>query len=93
MVLLNKCCCFFGLVKGGLILGWLGAVESFFVIILSIVGLSNVETIMNHLRNETEVYTAHAINETHVSIFRRHNGEMSYDDMQIIERGEIHQLN
>lgn len=89
MVLLNKCCCFIGLAKGGLILGWLGAVESFFVIILSIIGLSNVETIMNHLRNETESYTAQAVNETHLSLFRRHHGEMSLDDMRIIERGEL----
>lgn len=93
MVLLNKCCCFFGLTKGGLILGWLGAVESFFVIILSIMGLCNVETIMNHLRNETEAYSAQAINETHISVFRRHHGEMSIEDMQMIERGKQNNCN
>jgi hypothetical protein len=87
MVLFEKCCCFFRLTTGGMILGWLGAVESLFVMILSILGLANVEVIMNHLRNETESYTAQSINETHLSIFRRNHGEMSAEDAMIIERG------
>lgn len=88
MVLIEKCCCFFRLTTGGMILGWLGAVESLFVIVLSIFGLANVEVIMNHLRNETETYTAQAVNETHLSIFRRNHGEMTADDAMIIERGK-----
>jgi hypothetical protein len=87
MVLFEKCCCFFRLTTGGMILGWLGAVESLFVMALSIIGLVNVENIMNHLRNETESYTAQSINETHLSIFRRHQGEMTAEDAMIIERG------
>lgn len=88
MVLLEKCCCFFRLTIGGLILGVLGAFESLFVIVLSIVGIANVEVIMNHLRNETESYTAQSnTNETHLSIFKRHNGEMTAEDALIIERG------
>lgn len=87
MVLLEKCCCFFRLTTGGMILGWLGAVESLFVIVLSIFGLSNVEVIMNHLRNETETYTRN-VNETHLSIFRRNHGEMTAEDAMIIERGK-----
>lgn len=57
--------------------------------VLSIFGLVNVETIMNHLRNETmESYTTEALNETHFSIFRRNRGEMTAEDAKIIERGE-----
>jgi len=70
-----------------MILGWLGAVESLFVIVLSIFGLANVQTIMNHLRNETESYTAQSVNETHLSIFKRNHGEMTMEDAMIIERG------
>lgn len=72
-----------------MILGWMGAVESLFVMVLSIFGLVNVETIMNHLRNETiaETYNAQVVNETHLSIFRRNHGEMTTDDAMIIERG------
>lgn len=87
MVLLEKCCCFFRLTTGGMILGWLGAVESLFVMVLSIFGLVNVEVIMNHLRNETESYIAQGSNETGLSIFRRNNGEMTAEDAAIIERG------
>lgn len=87
MVLFEKCCCFFRLTTGGMILGWLGAVESLVVIILSIFGLVNVEVIMNHLRNETESFSAQSINETHPSIFRRNHGEMSAEDAMIIQRG------
>lgn len=89
MVLFDKCCCFFRLTTGGLILGYLGAFESLFVIVLSIFGLANVEQIMNHLRNETESYSAEAVNETHMSIFRRNHGEMSAEDAMIIERGKV----
>lgn len=93
MVLLEKCCCFFRLTTGGMILGWLGAVESLFVIVLSILGLSNVEVIMNHLRNETESYRlATGVNETHLSIFRRNHGEMTIEDATLIERGEAIQI-
>lgn len=88
MVLIEKCCCFFRLTTGGLILGWLGAFESLFVIVLSIFGLANVEVIMNHLRNETESFTAQSVNETHLSIFRRNHGEMTAEDAMIIERGD-----
>jgi len=87
MVLLEKCCCFFRLTTGGMILGWLGAVESLVVMILSIFGLINVEAIMNHLRNETESFSAQNINETHLSMFRRNRGEMTAEDEMIIERG------
>lgn len=87
MVLFEKCCCFFRLTTGGMILGWLGAVESLFVVVLSIFGLANVEVIMNHLRNETETYTTQGLNETGLSIFRRNNGEMTVEDASIIERG------
>lgn len=69
-------------------MGWLGAVESMFVIVISIFGLANVETIMNHLRNETELYTANLGNDTHLSVFRKRNhGEMSAEDAMFIERG------
>ena len=88
MVLFEKCCCFFRLTTGGMILGWIGAVESLVVIILSIFGLINVEVIMNHIRNETESFTAQNVNETHLSIFRRNHGEMTADDAMIIERGK-----
>lgn len=88
MVLIEKCCCFFRLTTGGMILGWVGAFESLFVMVLSIFGLANVEVIMNHLRNETESFTAQSINETHLSIFRRNNGEMTAEDAMIIERGD-----
>jgi len=87
MVLLEKCCCFFRLTTGGMILGWLGAVESLVVIILSVFGLVKVDMIMEHLRNETESFTAQSINETHLSIFRRNRGEMTEGDAMIIERG------
>lgn len=87
MVLFEKCCCFFRLTTGGLILGWLGAAESLFVVVLSIFGLANVEVIMNHLRNETETYKSQSLNETSLSIFRRNNGEMTAEDATIIERG------
>lgn len=70
-------------------MGYLGAFESLFVIVLSIFGLANVEQIMVHLRNETESYTAEAVNETHMSIFRRNHGEMSAEDAMIIERGNV----
>ena len=91
MVLFEKCCCFFRLTTGGMILGWLGAVESLFVMVLSIFGLCNVENIMNHLRNETMVssFTPESFNETHLSIFRRNHGEMTVEDAKIIERGEL----
>jgi hypothetical protein len=89
MVLFEKCCCFFRLATGGMILGWLGALESLFVIVLSIFGLANVEAIMVHLRNETESYTAEQLNDTHMSIFRRNHGEMTADDAMIIERGKV----
>lgn len=89
MVLLEKCCCFFRLTTGGMILGWLGAVESLFVIVLSIIGLANVEVIMNHLRNETEINTSHGYNETYLVNFRRHHGEMTAEDAMIIERGKF----
>lgn len=88
MVLIEKCCCFFRLTTGGMILGWLGAVESLVVIILSIFGLVKVDMIMEHLRNETESFTAQSINETHLSIFRRNRGEMTEGDAMIIERGD-----
>lgn len=87
MVLFDKCCCFFRLTTGGMILGWLGAIESLFVIVISIFGLANVEVIMNHLRNETESHVM-SVNETHLSIFRRNRGEMSPEDMMFIERGK-----
>lgn len=92
MIILDKCCCFFRLTTGGLILGWLGVGESIFVIFLTILGLSNVDKIMTHLRNETESYTAHINatdgNETSISIFRQHR-ELTPEDAAIIERGNF----
>ena len=70
-------------------MGYLGAFESLFVIILSIFGLANVEQIMIHLRNETESFSAQATNETHMSLFRRNHGEMTAEDAMIIERGNM----
>ncbi|CRL06832.1 CLUMA_CG019510, isoform A [Clunio marinus] len=87
MVLFDKCCCFFRLTTGGMILGWLGVADSLLVIVLSIFGLANVDTIMNHIKNETESFTAQSINDTHLSIFRRNNGEMSIEDEMTIKRG------
>lgn len=74
---------------GGMILGWLGAIESFLVVILTIIGLSHVPQIMVHLRNETMGVHLQTVNETHVSIFRRHRGEMSEADEMFIERGML----
>lgn len=73
-----------------MILGWVGAIESLVVVILTTIGLTHVPQIMDHLRNETRVVNnikMEAINETHVSIFRRHHGEMSMEDEMFIERG------
>lgn len=70
-----------------MILGWLGAIESMLVIILTIVGLTHIPQIMDHLRNETTSVKLQNINETHVSIFRKNRGEMSADDEMFIERG------
>lgn len=70
-----------------MILGWLGAIESFLVVILTTIGLSHVPQIMDHLRNETMGVHLQTVNETHVSIFRRHRGEMSEADEMFIERG------
>lgn len=74
---------------GGMILGWLGAIESFLVVILTTIGLSHVPQIMHHLRNETMGVHLETVNETHVSIFRRHRGEMSEADEMFIERGDM----
>ena len=41
MVLLNKCCCFFQLSTGGVILGWIGAVSSLLRVVFTTVGLSD----------------------------------------------------
>ena len=71
-------------------MGWLGAIESFLVIILTTIGLTHIPQIMDHLRNETLAYNEvklKAINETHVSVLHRHRGEMSSDDELLIERG------
>lgn len=69
-------------------MGWLGAIESLLVIILTTVGLTHIPQIMDHLRNETtSVKQLQTINDTHVSIFRKHRGEMSADDEMLIERG------
>ncbi|KAG5677518.1 hypothetical protein PVAND_007273 [Polypedilum vanderplanki] len=90
MVLFNKCCCFFRLTTGGMILGWIGAIESLLVVILTTIGLTHVPQIMDHLRNETRAATTikmEAINETHVSIFRRHRSEMTAEDEMFLERG------
>lgn len=42
---------------------------------------------MDHLRNETVGVHLQTVNETHVSIFQRHRGEMSEADEMFIERG------
>ena len=68
-------------------MGWLGAIESLLVIILTAVGLTHIPQIMDHLRNETMSVKLQNINETHVSIFRKQRGEMSADDEMFIERG------
>lgn len=70
-----------------MILGWLGAIESILVIILTTIGLTHIPQIMDHLRNETMSVKLQNINETHVSIFRKQRGEMSADDEMFIERG------
>lgn len=74
---------------GGMILGWLGAIESFLVVILTIVGLNHIPQIMDHLRNETVHVRLQPVNETHVSILHRPRGEMSEADEMFIERGEM----
>jgi hypothetical protein len=75
---------------GGMILGWIGAIESLVVVILTTIGLTHVPEIMDHLRNETRMPSLkmEAINETHVSLFRRHRGEMTTEDEMFIERGK-----
>jgi hypothetical protein len=75
-----------------MILGWLGAIESMLVIILTTIGLTHIPQIMDHLRNETMSVKMQNINETHISIFRKQRGEMSADDEMFIERGmsDIH---
>jgi hypothetical protein len=72
-----------------MILGWIGAIESLVVVILTTIGLTHVPEIMDHLRNETRMPSLkmEAINETHVSLFRRHRGEMTTEDEMFIERG------
>lgn len=74
-----------------MILGWIGAIESLIVVILTTIGLTHVPQIMDHLRNETRVGSLkmEAINETHVSLFRRHRGEMTEEDEMFIERGRL----
>lgn len=72
-----------------MILGWIGAIESLIVVVLTTIGLAHVPQIMDHLRNETRMgaLKMEPINETHVSLFRRHRGEMSEEDELFIERG------
>jgi hypothetical protein len=72
-----------------MILGWIGAIESLVVVILTTIGLTHVPEIMDHLGNETRMPSLkmEAINETHVSLFRRHRGEMTTEDEMFIERG------
>lgn len=49
MVLFDKCCCFFRLTTGGVILGWIGAIESLLMVILSLFGLTSVDYIIHSL--------------------------------------------
>lgn len=76
-----------------MILGWIGAIESLVVIFLTTIGLTHIPQIMDHLRNETIRYGSlnkvEAINETHMSIFRRNRGEMTIEDELYIERGKL----
>jgi hypothetical protein len=78
---------------GGMILGWIGAIESLFVVILTTIGLTHVPQIMDHLRNETQRPIMDSLNDTQVSIFRRHRGEMTLVDEMFIERGTQLNLN
>jgi hypothetical protein len=72
-----------------MILGWIGTIESLFMIILAFIGITHVPQIMDHLRNETRVsLKLENINETHVSLFSRHHGEMNAEDAMVIERGD-----
>jgi hypothetical protein len=64
MVLFDKCCCFFGLTTGGVILGWIGAIESFAMIIFSIFGLTKVETIIQNMNATTHNLTFTYLNES-----------------------------
>lgn len=77
-----------------MILGWIGAIESLVVVILTTIGLTHVPQIMDHLRNETRMgaFKMEAINETHVSIFRRNRGEMTAEDEMFIERGKANKI-
>lgn len=64
MVLFDKCCCFFRLTTGGVILGWIGAIESFAMIAFSIFGLTRVETIIQNMNATTHNLTFTYMNES-----------------------------
>ncbi|CAO1329395.1 unnamed protein product [Diamesa hyperborea] len=93
MPLFEKCCCFFRLTTGGLILGWLGAVESVVMLFLTIFGMVNVEGLMKQLRNETSSPVLHSIDITNSSegtaVFKIQTkiSEMTDDEYDVIKNG------
>lgn len=94
MPLLEKCCCFFRLTTGGLILGWLGAVESVVMLFLTIFGMVNVEGLMKQLRNETSTPVLHSIDITNSSegtaVFKIQTkiSEMTDEEYDVIKNGK-----
>lgn len=94
MPLLERCCCFFRLTTGGLILGWLGAVESVVMLFLTIFGMVNVEGLMKQLRNETSSPVIHSIDITNSSegtaVFKIQTkiSEMSDEENEVIKNGK-----
>ncbi|XP_059614461.1 uncharacterized protein LOC132260405 [Phlebotomus argentipes] len=54
MPILRKCCCCFSLKTGGVILGWIGAVSSFLVLVITLIAMCNVDTIVKALVEQTQ---------------------------------------
>lgn len=52
MVFLNKCCCWFNLTTGGVILGWLGVLDSLFCLAVTSIGLFDVDEIVASEKEE-----------------------------------------
>lgn len=94
MPLFDRCCCFFRLTTGGLILGWLGAVESVVMLFLTIFGMVNVEALMKQLRNETSSPVLHSIDITNTSegtaVFKIQTkiSEMTDEEYDVIKNGK-----
>lgn len=64
MVLFEKCCCFFRLTTGGVILGWIGAFESLLMVIMSIFGITRIDNIITNMNVTTHNLTLSYFNET-----------------------------